>query len=149
MTSHPIPTLMQHPLCSLNNAITSFGIRQVYFSKDRISSCGLIAGICWRRWCRFFRLLCLISCRMIRLLTACLRRRGPLRAVSEFRGCSGVFHPVGTSCRFWRSRIVCGDLEWPSAVSIGDVAELADALDLGSSSFTGVQVRFLSSPSLF
>lgn len=28
----------------------------------------------------------------------------------------------------------------------GDVAELADALDLGSSSFTGVQVRFLSSP---
>ena len=28
----------------------------------------------------------------------------------------------------------------------GGVAELADALDLGSSSFTGVQVRFLSPP---
>jgi hypothetical protein len=28
----------------------------------------------------------------------------------------------------------------------GDVAELADALDLGSSSFTGVQVQLLSSP---
>ena len=29
---------------------------------------------------------------------------------------------------------------------IGDVAELADALDLGSSSFIGVQVQILSSP---
>ena len=28
----------------------------------------------------------------------------------------------------------------------GAVAELADALDLGSSSLTGVQVRFLSAP---
>ena len=28
----------------------------------------------------------------------------------------------------------------------GDVAELADALDLGSSSFIGVQVQILSSP---
>ena len=31
----------------------------------------------------------------------------------------------------------------------GDVAELADALDLGSSSFTGVQVQLLSSPPSF
>ena len=31
----------------------------------------------------------------------------------------------------------------------GAVAELADALDLGSSSLTGVQVRVLSAPLLF
>ena len=34
----------------------------------------------------------------------------------------------------------------PQSAKHGGVAELADALDLGSSSFIGVQVRFLSPP---
>ena len=34
----------------------------------------------------------------------------------------------------------------PIFIGLGDVAELADALDLGSSSLTGVQVQVLSSP---
>ena len=37
----------------------------------------------------------------------------------------------------------------PQSAKHGGVAELADALDLGSSSFIGVQVRFLSPPSRF
>ena len=57
---------------------------------------------------------------------------------------SQVSEPEWLACRLAMVRL--GRLYWSNNNTHGDVAELADALDLGSSSFTGVQVRFLSSP---
>ena len=88
----------------------------------------------------------------------------PLRQQSQERGLDirdtvpyHVFHLAKDGLH--RFRTYCGKHATQCKIAVlapthretnhhGDVAELADALDLGSSSFTGVQVRFLSSPLL-
>src|SRR3954462_2991045 len=70
--------------------------------------------------------------------------RFPKLEAARSREMVGLTQPEWLACRLVMVRF--GRLYWANMNPHGDVAELADALDLGSSSFTGVQVRFLSSP---